>query len=342
MNKSNASAGLDQRKKDHIKLALDSQTLANANDKRFYYEPILSGHPAQHPIAKEFIIAGKKMRHPIWVSSMTGGTQFAKTINSRLALACKEFGLGMGLGSCRILLENKKYFKDFDVRKFIGDELPLFANLGIAQIESISQVNGWKTINQLIDQLKADGLIIHVNPLQEWLQPEGDRIVSSPINLIRLALEHIHFPIIVKEVGQGMGPQSLQALLSLPLEAIELAAFGGTNFSQLESKRNQKNLKSYIEPMSLIGHPADEMIEFINAIIHHQKNTIHVKSIVISGGIKDYLDGYYLMNKLNWPSIYGQASSFLIPAKKGMKQLNEYILSQIKGLQIAQTYLKVR
>ena len=120
------------RKRDHIELAFKSQI--SELDSRFYYEPLFAAHPEKGSL-QPFIFLNKKFKTPMWVSSMTGGTELAQTINQNLARACKDFGFGMGLGSCRQLLYSDNYFKDFDIRKTLGDESALFANLGIAQLE---------------------------------------------------------------------------------------------------------------------------------------------------------------------------------------------------------------
>ncbi len=332
---------LDQRKKDHIVMALTSRvTLAQA-DGRFYYEPLLKSHPTSLT-ESPFLYGGKTLKHPIWVSSMTGGTAEAGVINKRLGQVCKEFGLGMGLGSCRIILDDNRYFKDFDIRKFTGDDVPLFANLGIAQVEQIHKADAWDKIDRLIKKLQADGLIIHINPLQEWLQPEGDPITQPPIATIKAALGQLKMPIIVKEVGQGMGPESLKALMKMPLEAIEFAALGGTNFSSLELQRQDGPRKNELENISRLGHSALDMVGFVNAIGSKPGQAIRCKKFIISGGITDFLDGYYLMHKINYPSIYGQASSFLSPARESYEALRSYVKTQIEGLTIAYNYLTVR
>ena len=165
---------------------------------------------------------------------MTGGTKLAGTINRNLAMACNEFGMGMGLGSCRIIMEDDTYFEDFNMRAIIGDDLPLWANLGIAQIEELVGKKQEDKAAELVEKLRADGLIIHVNPMQEWFQPEGDILTCPPLDTIKRFLDSFSVPVIVKEVGQGMGPESLRELLQLPLQAIEFAAFGGTNFARVE------------------------------------------------------------------------------------------------------------
>src|SRR5690606_12581743 len=114
--------------------------------------------------------------------------------NHRLAKACKQFGFGMGLGSCRIILDDNTYLPDFDLRKTLGDELPLFANLGIAQIEELVELKKVNKAIELVKKLRADALIIHVNPLQEWIQPEGDKIKIAPILTITKFLEQFPYP----------------------------------------------------------------------------------------------------------------------------------------------------
>jgi isopentenyl-diphosphate delta-isomerase len=329
---------LTSRKQDHIDLAFQAQMANHGPDPRFYYEPLLSGHP--DPDADISIaILGKTLKAPLWVSSMTGGTEKAYTINRRLAETCAKFGLGMGLGSCRALLQNHDRLPDFDLRSIIGPDLPFYANLGIAQIEELIQHNQLDRITDLIERLHADGLIIHVNPLQEWLQPEGDAIHTPPIEIIKTVLTYITSPVIVKEVGQGMGPESLAALLKLPIAALELAAHGGTNFSRLELLRSDPERRESFDTISTLGHTASEMIAWINQL---SEDNIKCRQFIVSGGIRDFLDGYYLTRKLKWPSVYGQASGFLKHALESQEALDAYVSQQIRGLQLAQAYLRVR
>ncbi len=154
------------RKQDHIELAFQSQVAVAGLDTRFYYEPLLSAHPVS-PALLPFSFLGATLRTPLWVSSMTGGTALARTINMNLAKACAEFGMGMGLGSCRQMLYSDDVLADFDVRDWLGPDLPLFANLGVAQIEQLLDRQAFDRILDLLAKLRADGLIIHVNPLQE-------------------------------------------------------------------------------------------------------------------------------------------------------------------------------
>lgn len=328
---------LESRKKDHIDLAFKSQIDLSKIDDRFHYEPLLSAHPTEKP--KPFSFLGKKFRIPMWVSSMTGGTKLAGIINRNLAMACKEFGMGMGLGSCRIILNDDTYFEDFNMRPLIGD-MPLWANLGIAQIEELIDEGKISLASKLVEKLNADGLIIHVNPMQEWFQPEGDTLKYPPIETIKRFIEEFPYPIIVKEVGQGMGPESLRQLLQLPLQAIEFAAFGGTNFAKAELLRIENPDASLMEPLSFIGEDALSMVESVNSIIENEDPVC--KELIISGGIKNFLDGYYMIKKSSLPAVYGMASTFLHYARDDYEQLRNYIAGQKEGLEMANSYLTVK
>lgn len=330
---------MEERKKDHIDLALKSQADKFSRDDRFYYEPMLSSHPGSE--TKEIDFLGKKMKAPIWISSMTGGTQKASFINRNLAAAAAKYGLGMGLGSCRIILDDDKYFEDFNLRPIIGNELPFFANLGIAQIEHLLEEKSSEKIDAMLDKLSADGLIIHVNPVQEWLQPEGDRLKRPPVETIAELAEKAGYKIIVKEVGQGIGPQSLKAVLQLPVHAIEFAAWGGTNFAVVELLRNNEVAAEAYKGFALLGHTPEEMTKWINEIFSSDVIASR-KQVIVSGGIKNFFDGYYYMSKLKAPSVYGQASAFLKYAAVSAESLDKYIGYQVDGLKFAEKYLKVK
>jgi len=332
----------EERKKDHIELAFKSQIGIDRLDKRFDYEPLFAAHPVKGAPYGAIPFLGKTMQAPVWVSSMTGGTKMANTINHNLAKVCGAFGMGMGLGSCRGLLYSDEYLKDFAVRPLIGDDLPLYANLGIAQLEQLIDQNELYRINQLLDKLAADGLIIHINPFQEWMQPEGDKYTKSPLETIRTILEKMDIKIIVKEVGQGMGYQSLKALLQLPLEAVDFAASGGTNFSMVELLRSDSAQQEAYDNLAHVGHSATSMVEDCNRIKTELGNKMLCKQLIISGGVKDFLDGYYLIEKANFSAIYGQASGFLKHAQEDYDTLYQHVERQIEGLKLAKAYLKVR
>ena len=327
------------RKRDHIDLAFKSQI--TDLDSRFYYEPLFAAHPERGSL-KPLSFLNKTFKIPLWVSSMTGGTEKARTINQNLARACKDFGFGMGLGSCRQLLHSDEYFQDFNIRPILGDNQAFFANLGIAQLEILIDDKQLFLIEKLLKKLHADGLIIHINPMQEWLQPEGDRYKRPPLETIETILNTFNFPIIVKEVGQGFGYESLKKLLQMPLAAVDFAAAGGTSFSKLELLRGGSERQELYNSVAHIGHSATEMVDFTNTITEELGDKIRCKQIIVSGGIQNFLDGFYCIKKLKLPAIYGQASAFLKHAQGDYETLYNYVDAQIQGLELAEAFFRVR
>lgn len=329
------------RKNDHVDLAYQSQINQNQKLNHFNYEPLFTSHRSAlnntDKLERQFL--GKQLRAPLWISSMTGGGSRSKKLNHMFAEVAAEFGLGMGLGSCRPLLTKSDSFEDFNVRKIIGKALPLVANIGQGQIEELIRDNEMNRLNDLISSLDADGLIFHINPMQEWFQPEGDRFEKTPLEIIQLLLEELNCPLIVKEVGQGFGPKSMLALCKLPLAGIEFGAFGGTNFSYLETLRTQNNEQEN-DPLCYVGHTAEEMVNMVNHYIESSElSSKELPMMIISGGIRNYLHAHQLMKMSKFNTMYAQAGKLLFAAEKSKIDLQKYISAQIDGLKMAQNYL---
>lgn len=326
------------RKTDHIALAAQSIPASKDPDSRFLYEPMLSAHPtAPNPI--DFF--GKAMSIPLWMSSMTGGSVEAGKINRMLAEACAEFNLGMGLGSCRILLEGNDHIEDFDMRPILGAERPMFANIGISQLEQILGQKRSDMIHELVvNRLDADGLFIHVNPTQEWFQPEGDRLKRPAIEVIQEFAEEVksQYKLMVKEVGQGIGPKSLEQLCNLPIDGIEFGAYGGTNFATIEMMRRTSETTQALSPLASIGHSAEEMLQTMNDLYEKAPNL----RLIVSGGINNFLDGYYFVSKSKFHTLYGMANVLLNHALTSQKSLFDFVKAEIDGYMYAQRFLVAR
>lgn len=335
---------LSARKSDHIQLTDQAQASGHKADPRFLYEPLFGCHPknpresVNQKWGAEFF--GKKMRAPLWISSMTGGTQEAGVINRRLAKAAKVNGLGMGLGSCRAYLENPKENKaDFDLRSLIGPDAPLLGNLGIAQVEKLLKEKKSQAITDMVGELDLDGLIIHLNPLQEWFQPEGDLLERPAIETLEELLRNVEIRLVVKEVGQGMGPRSLKTLLQMPLYGLDLGAYGGTNFSKLELMRQQSPEKSFFVELTQVGHDAETMVEFLNELLVELGPKCLVKEFILSGGIQSFMQGHYLLSLFKGKAVYGYAKKFLDAANLGDEALDSFIEQELMGLAIANEFL---
>lgn len=330
----------EERKSDHINLAGNSQTAKLGVDTRFNYEPLFAAHPTS--LEKPFSFLGKTMRVPLWVSSMTGGTGAAYDINRNLARACAEFGMGMGLGSCRVLLEGSERFEDFNLRPILGNDLPFFINLGIAQLEELIDNKELSKVDDLISSLQADGLIIHVNPFQEFFQPEGDIFRRPPLDTIITLLDWAKYPIIVKEVGQGFGPRSIETLLQLPIAALDYAAYGGTNFSLLERIRDKNSFNEVYEPLVYTGHDANEMTQFVKNAYEKLGGKALCKQVIVSGGIKNFADGFYNVKQLPVTAVYGQAFELLKRAAVSYDDLRNYIVKSMEAYRMAENYLEIK
>ncbi|MCT4641323.1 MAG: hypothetical protein N4A33_03430 [Bacteriovoracaceae bacterium] len=326
---------MEDRKKDHLDLAKESIVV----DKKYElnYEPFLSAHPNESTdLSMNFI--DFDFKNPIWISSMTGGEARAKLINTNLAKIVDKYKLGMGLGSCRILLEDESRFSDFDIKEHMQSS-PLYSNLGICQLESMLDDSSIDSYINIHNRLNADGIIIHVNPLQEWAQPEGDRLKRSPIESIEKLLSITDIPIAVKEVGQGIGPKSLEKLVNIKIKFIEFGAFGGTNFTYLEHARHSDRASGktlFSKELSYIGHSASQMIEFINNM-----DLLKAKcaQFIVSGGVRNSLRGYELISKLNANSVMGFAGVLLDYANE-FNKLDEFFHEQIENLKLANCYFK--
>ena len=154
-------------------------------------------------------------------------------------------------------------------------------------------------------------------------------------------LEIIDFKLIVKEVGQGFGPASIRRLMQLPLAAIEFGAFGGTNFAQVELARCDPQKQELYRPLAMVGHTADEMLNVIN-VLERDGNPLACRQLIISGGIRSFLDGYYYISKSSLTSVFGQASGFLRFARGEYSDLQRFVNEQVNGLKLAGAFLRIK
>jgi len=349
MSEANHSNLMSQRKSHHLLLAEKAQVKDSELCRLFDYEPLLSGFPSEgQPLFPSFNVGTSSCSNPLWISSMTGGTGEAGHINRNLAKVAGEFGLGLGLGSCRPLLEDDRYFDDFNLRPLMGDRGVLFANFGLAQVDQELKQNRVERIFKICERLKVDGLFIHINPLQEYYQAEGDRWERSPLEIIDELIEVLPqgLELGVKEVGQGMGPASLRELLKREIGLLEFGAFGGTNFSYIESLREENSNKNKAlgvdRELSFVGHSAGEMVYHVNRIKEELGAECKCHQFVISGGIRSYLQGLYLLENLAAEGVYGMAKPFLEAAQGDYQDLREFVQSHISGLNMAKQFLRAK
>ena len=230
-------ASIPARKDDHLRLAADPRVLharpAGFRAWKLRHRALPERDLADVDLATTFL--GVRLAAPVVISSMTGGTERAALVNGRLARVAHERGLAMGLGSGRALLADPSVLRTYAV----GPRPPLLlANLGAVQLRrGLSSADA----ERLVDLLDADGLILHLNAVQEAVQPEGDTTFGGLVERIAAVIERLApRPVVVKEVGFGIGPEDLALLAPLRPAAIDLAGAGGTNWALVEGARAER------------------------------------------------------------------------------------------------------
>ncbi|MBI5490700.1 MAG: type 2 isopentenyl-diphosphate Delta-isomerase [Deltaproteobacteria bacterium] len=179
-------------------------------------------------------ILGQRLRAPLLLGAMTGGSSRARRINERLARAAERLGLGMALGSQRAMIEDPRQTGSYRVRD-LAPELPLLiGNIGAVQLRKGVAA---ETLREAVRSAGADALAFHLNPLQEALQPEGDTCFRGLEGLLREAVPRVGVPCIVKEVGAGLSFATARRLATLPLAGVEAAGVGGTSWARVEAHR---------------------------------------------------------------------------------------------------------
>lgn len=179
-------------------------------------------------------VLGKRLTAPIVIGAMTGGTERAGAINRVLARAAARVGVGMALGSQRAMLVKPELTDSFRVREAAPDLPLLFANIGAVQLNyGVTAAE----IEKVVATVGADALNFHLNPLQEAIQPEGDTKFEGLAARMREVIDALDVPVLVKEVGAGIGRRAAAKLAALPLAGIEAAGVGGTSWAKVESFR---------------------------------------------------------------------------------------------------------
>jgi isopentenyl-diphosphate delta-isomerase len=271
------------RKADHLRICLDEDVqfygVTNGLERyRFTHCCLPELNRSEIDITTTFL--RKSLGAPLLISSMTGGTEQAKTINFRLAEVAQHYKLAMGVGSQRVVVENPQVADTFAVRSHAPDIL-LFANLGAVQL---NYNYGLDECQRIIDVLEADALILHLNPLQECIQPNGDTNFRGLLDKIRIICKNISVPVIVKEVGNGISAAMAQKLIDTGVSAIDVAGAGGTSWAKVESERalNEKQRRLGLT-FADWGLPTAECITNIRAVAPEIP-------LIASGGLRNGLD----------------------------------------------------
>jgi isopentenyl-diphosphate delta-isomerase len=228
------------RKEQHIELCLTTDVEA---EKRWTGFENLNFIPRTLPefdladvsLEREFL--QRKFSLPYLITGMTGGMSRGTEINRRLAIAASELNIPMGVGSQRIALDDSKHAEQFNLKRHTPN-LFLIANVGISQLSKGSAEDALRAV----DMIKADALAIHINLIQEAVQPEGDRFIEGAYTRIAEVLKSLAVPLIIKEVGSGMDPVTASELCRLGVKALDVGGSGGTSWGWIEGFRGASKL----------------------------------------------------------------------------------------------------
>jgi isopentenyl-diphosphate delta-isomerase len=231
--------GERQRKADHLRIAAADgiEHTSGTGLERVRLRHRALPERALEAVGLQTDLLGKRLAVPLLISAMTGGTKDAGEINARLIRGAGEHGVGLVLGSGRRLLDDHRLLATYRPRGSARPPL-LLANLGAAQVRG---AHGAQRAERLVELLDADGLSVHLNPLQEAVQPEGQPDFSGVLEGIAAAAERIApRPLVVKEVGFGLDGEDVAGLRRAGVAAVDVAGAGGTNWALIEGRRDPR------------------------------------------------------------------------------------------------------
>lgn len=315
---------IGSRKSDHIRINLDKDVQSGLTSGLEHYRFIHQALPDLdlNQIDLSQTLFKKELKAPILISSMTGGTPEASRINQNLAAAAQAAGVAMGLGSQRAGLIHPELAHTFQVR-LVAPDILLFANLGAIQLNYLYTVDHCR---RAVEMVGADALILHLNPLQEALQPEGDTHFAGLLKKIEAVCRQIEVPVVVKEVGWGISAQCASQLASAGVSAIDVAGAGGTSWSQVEMFRIQdEGLAQVAAAFKNWGIPTAESIQMV-------RQAAPGLPIFASGGLKDGIDIAKCIAL--GASLGGMAGLFLKAAAQSLETVAELIAIIQREIQV--------
>ncbi len=270
------------RKKQHLEICLDTESVSSHSGTgldryRFIHNALPELDLDEIDVSTKFL--GKPLKAPILISSMTGGFDLARKVNRNLAAAAQELGIAMGVGSQRVAIEAPSAAASFQVRDLAPDIL-LLSNLGAVQLNygySIEQCR------RAVAMIGADALILHLNVLQEALQPEGNRNFKGLTAKIAAVCRELSVPVVVKEVGNGISVEVAKRLVNAGVAAIDVAGKGGTAWSAVEAQRATQQGKPHSSTFTDWGIPTEEALVSVRA-------ALPAIQLIASGGIRSGLD----------------------------------------------------
>lgn len=271
-----------KRKSEHITINLERDVASGITTGferyRFIHEALPDLNLAD--LSTESALFGRTLAAPILISSMTGGTDDAERINANLAEAAQSTRIAMGVGSQRVAIEDPSHKKSFQIRNRAPDIL-LFANLGAIQLNYGFDP---ESCQRAVEMIEADALILHLNALQEALQPEGETRFKGLLGKIKAVCSKLDVPVVAKEVGWGISSATAKRLVDVGVAAIDVAGAGGTSWSQVEMYRAESEARASMAAEFINwGIPTAEAIVAL-------RQSLATTPLIASGGLRNGLD----------------------------------------------------
>lgn len=322
---------IQQRKGDHIRLCLDPRSQAQTSVFDKYRLPYVAlPELSLADIDTSCTFYGKQLQSPLIIASMTGGSEHGRSINTNLAIAAETCGVAMGLGSQRIGLEKQDAKETFELVRKYAPNAYIIANMGAVQL---NYGHGVESYRQIVDMVGADALYLHLNPLQEALQPGGDTDFRGLLDKIGDLVSKVDVPVFVKEVGHGISKEVARMLFAAGVQAIDVAGVGGTSYAWVEAERSHND--EFAQWFKSVGVPTDQSI--VQAVA---SKTQPDQRVIASGGIRSPLDG--LKARALGADMFSAAVPFLVPAMESPEATIEVIKTWQKGLAIGMFSAGVR
>ena len=314
------------RKREHIETVLREDVSAKGvtnGFERFFFEHIAIPELDLDDVDLSTRILGHRLKAPILISSMTGGTEPARHINQCLAKAAQQLGIAMGVGSQRAAIERPELSETYQVRDIAPDIL-LFANLGAIQLKHGYDVDHAR---RAVEMIGADALFLHLNPLQEAVQAGGDCNWSNLLPLIEQLVVELEVPVAVKEVGHGIGSQSARQLADCGVAAIDVAGAGGTSWSEVEAFRHANPAAADIAH-GFSGWGLPTALALINSV-----SVVPELPIFASGGVHSGIDAAKAIRL--GAALIGTAAPVLDNATQSVDAVCNHVALMIEQLRIA-------
>ncbi|RMT84105.1 type 2 isopentenyl-diphosphate Delta-isomerase [Pseudomonas viridiflava] len=319
------NSDLSRRKDDHLDIVLEQRFEGSGTGfDAIHFEHCALPELNLGDIDLSTRLLGIPLRAPLLISSMTGGAQRSVAINRHLAQAAQHLGIAMGVGSQRVGLRSPNDQGLTRELRRLAPDIALLSNIGAAQL---LEVDGPELARRAVDALQANALIIHLNPLQEAVQAEGDRDWRGVLNAIARTVDSVGVPVIVKEVGAGLSVPVARALVEAGVQVLDVAGKGGTSWAAIEGERATRPADRKVA-MAFAHWGIPTAMSLINV-----RQALPHTTLIASGGIRDGIDAAKAIRL--GADLVGQAAGVLQEALESESAVIEHFETIIRQLRIA-------